>query len=274
MRRKLHAWFAAAVVLVALGAGAGCNKLRARDQLNKGVTAYKNAQFDVAIEDFKNARELDPTLTNAQLYLAAAYANQYIPGAPSPENLRNADSAIQVYKEILQGDPNNLAAIDGIGSLLYNMGTTPFDDSKLQEAKQYHEKHIQISPNDPEPYYWVGVIDWALAYRANREMRDTFNRTANPKKQVKENDPLPEKLRTDFTDKDGQTVDEGITNLQKAISLKPDYDDAMAYLNLMYRQKADMEATKEAREDDLKKADDLVEQVKAIKQKKAGIQPS
>jgi tetratricopeptide (TPR) repeat protein len=274
MQRKLEASFVAAVVLVALGAGAGCNKLRARDQLNKGVQAYKNAQFDVAIEDFKNARELDPTLTNAQLYLAAAYANQYIPGAPSDANVRNADSAIQVYNDILQQDPNNLSAIDGIGSLLYNMGTTPFDESKLQQAKDYHEKHIQISPNDPEPYYWVGVIDWALAYRANRDMRDTYNRTANPKKQIKENDALPEKLRTEFTDKDGQIVDEGITNLQKAINLKPDYDDAMAYLNLMYRQKADMESTKEAREDDLKKADDLVEQVKAIKQKKAGMQPS
>jgi tetratricopeptide (TPR) repeat protein len=273
MRRKLEVTFVAAVVLAAVGAGAGCNKLRARDQLNKGVQAYKNAQFDVAIEDFKNARELDPTLTNAQLYLAAAYANQYIPGAPSPENLRNAQSAIDVYNQILQQNPNNLSAIDGIGSLLYSMGTTPFDESKLKESLSYNEKHIQLSPNDPTPYYWVGVIDWALAYRANRDLRDDYNRTANPKRQVKENDPLPDKLRTQFTDKYGSVVDDGVTNLQKAISLKPDYDDAMAYLNLMYRQKADMETTKEAREDDLKKADQLVEQVKAIKQKKAA-QPS
>jgi tetratricopeptide (TPR) repeat protein len=274
MRRKLEVTFVAAVVLAALGAGAGCNKLRARDQLNKGVQAYKNAQFDVAIEDFKNAQRLDPTLTNAQLYLAAAYANQYVPGAPSEENLRNAQSAINVYKEILQKNPNNLQAIDGIGSLLYNMGGTPFNADELAEARSYHEKHIQISPNDPEPYYWVGVIDWALAYRANRDARDAYNRAASPKRQIKENDPLPDKVRTEFTDKYGQIVDEGISSLQKSISLKPDYDDAMAYLNLMYRQKADMEATKEAREADLKKADDLVEQVKAIKQKKAGVQPS
>lgn len=274
MRRKLETVFFAAVMIAALGVGVGCNKLRARNELNKGVTAYKNAQFDVAIEHFKNARELDPTLTNAQLYLAAAYASQYVPGAPSKENLRNAQSAIQVYKQILQENPKNLAAIDGIGSLLYNMGGSPFDKEKLEEAKSYHEKHIQISPNDPEPYYWVGVIDWALAYRANRDMRTEYNRTARRGRQIKENDPLPEKLRKDFTDQYGQTVDDGISSLQKAISLKPDYDDAMAYLNLMYRQKADMETTKEAREADLKKADQLVEQVKALKQKKAGVQPS
>ena len=77
--------------MAALAAGAGCDKLRARDKLNKGVEAYKNGQFDAAIEDFKDAKEFDPTLTNAQLYLATAYASQYIPGAPSPENIRNGD---------------------------------------------------------------------------------------------------------------------------------------------------------------------------------------
>jgi hypothetical protein len=52
------------------------------------------------------------------------------------------------------------------------------------------------------------------------------------------------------------------------MTLRPDYDDAMAYLNLLYRQKADMETTADARDADIKAADDLVEKVKAIKQKK------
>ena len=42
----------------------------------------------------------------------------------------------------------------------------------------------------------------------------------------------------------------------------------MAYLNLLYRQKADMETDPAARDADTKLADDLVEKVKAIKQKK------
>ena len=45
--------------------------------------------------------------------------------------------------------PNNLSAIDGIGSILYNMGGTPFDAKKLEESKTYHEKHIQLSPTIP-----------------------------------------------------------------------------------------------------------------------------
>lgn len=272
MQRKPHFIFLAAVVLASVVAGVGCDKLRARDKLNKGVQAYKNAQFDVAIEDFKEAKTYDPTLTNAELYLATAYASQYIPGAPSEDNIRYGDQATAEFKSILDSDPNNISALDGIGSILYGMGSSPFDEAKLNDSKSYHQKHIQLQPDDPEPYYWVGVIDWKLAYEANEDMRSTYNKTS--KKQIKESDPLPPALASQFTQKYGPTIDEGMTNLQKAISLRSDYDDAMAYLNLIYRQKADTETSADARKSDLDQADDLVDKVKAIKQKKANITPS
>ena len=273
MQRKPHVTFLVAIVVAAVAAGAGCDKLRARDKLNKGVNAYKNGQFDEAIKDFQDAKQLDPTLTNAQLYLATAYASQYIPGAPSAENVRNGEQAITEFKTILDGQPDNVSAIDGIGSILFNMGNSaPFDPQKIQDSKTYHEKHISLKPDDPEPYYWVGVIDWRLAYQANRELRDSYNHTS--KKPVKEGDPMPPALTTQFAQKYGQTIDEGIQNLQTAVQKKNDYDDAMAYLNLLYRQKADTESSASARDEDLKQADDLVDKVKAIKQKKANISPA
>ena len=265
MQRKFHRGALLAVTLVALAA-TGCDKLKARDLLNKGVNAYKGAQFDVAIEDFKQAKELDPTLTNAQLYLATAYASQYIPGAPSQENIRNGEQAITEFKAILDKDPNNLSALDGLGSILYNMAGTPFDEAKMQESKTYHQKHISLKGDDPEPYYWVGVIDWSLSYRGNKDAREEYN--SNAKKTIKDSDPLPAPVATQFNQKFGDTVNQGIDSLKKAIEIKPDYDDAMAYLNLLYRQKADMETAADAREADLKNADDLVDKVKAIKQKK------
>jgi tetratricopeptide (TPR) repeat protein len=264
----LCAVFAAvALVLVALAAGAGCDKLRARDKLNKGVQAFKAGQYDVAIGDFQQAKQLDPTLLNARLYLATAYANLYIPGAPSPENIRNGEQAIKEFQEVLEKDQSNIPAIDGIGSILYNMGGTPFDAKKLEDSKAYHMKHIQLKPEDPEPYYWIGVIDWSLAFRGNKDFREQYNKTA--KKTIKDTDPMPAPLATQFQQKFGTVVDEGIDNLKKAMTLKTDYDDAMAYLNLLYRQKADMETSADARNEDLKLADDLVDKVKAIKQKKA-----
>ena len=257
-----------AAVVVMVGGVAGCSKLRARDLLNKGVASFKEAQFDKAVEDFKQAKELDPDLLNARLYLATAYASQYIPGAPSDENLRHGQEAVAEYKSVMEKDPNNLSAIDGLASILYQMAGQPFDQKKFEESKSYHEKHIALKPQDPQPYYSVGVIDWALAYRGNTEMRADYNR-AHINKQIKDTDPLPPDVRTAYTQKYGAMVDDGIKMLQTAVQLKPDYDDAMTYLNLLYRRKADMVEAASERDSLTKQADDLLDKVKEIKQKRA-----
>jgi tetratricopeptide (TPR) repeat protein len=255
-----------AVLATMLGA-AGCNKLKARDLLNKGVASFKNGQYDSSIEDFKQAKDLDPTLLNARLYLATAYATEYIPGAPSDDNVRVGQQAVSEFQDVLTVDPGNLSALDGIGSMLYNMAGTPFDPDKYSQSKQYHQKHIQLKPDDPEPYYWVGVIDWTLAYRGNAEARQAYN-IQNQKKQLKESEPLPDKVRDQFTQQYGSLVDEGMNMLQKATELRPDYADAMAYQSLLLRQKADMvdSSTRASLE---KQADDLLDKVKDIKQKAA-----
>ncbi len=265
LARRVSAF--AALLVFAAGVS-GCNKLRARDLLNKGVAAYKNAQYDAAIEDFKEAKDLDPGLMNARLYLATAYASQYIPGAPSEQNVRLGTQAVNEFKEVLSIDDKNISAIDGIGSILFQMAGTPYEPKKFEESKSYHQKHIEQRPNDPEPYYWIGVIDWTLAFRANGELRAAYNRD-HVQKQVRDTDPLPASLRADYTAKYGALVEEGITNLQKSIQVKPDYDDAMAYLNLLYRRKADMVESADERAALLKQADDLVDKVKEIKQKRA-----
>jgi len=271
MARRASAF--AALFILAAGLS-GCNKLKARDLLNKGVAEFKGGQYDKAIEYFKQSKDLDPGLMNARLYLATAYASQYIPGAPSEQNIRLGTQAVNEFKEVLEVDPNNLSAIDGIGSIIFQMAGTPYDPKKFEESKSYHKRHIDLKPNDPEPYYWIGVIDWTLAFRTNGELRAEYNKN-NIKKQLKDADPLPPALRAEYAAKYGPLVDEGIAALQKAIQLRPDYDDAMAYLNLLYRRKADMVESAEERANLQKQADDLIDKVKEIKQKRAEqVQPS
>jgi tetratricopeptide (TPR) repeat protein len=242
----------------------------ARKWLYDGVQAYKDGQIDQAIVDFQNAKDLDPSLVNAQLYLATARSAQYIPGDPCTENAQHGNQALQEFKSILGAHPDNLSAIDGTGSILYNLASMPFDPEKMEESKSYHQRHSELRPGDPEPYYWVGVIDWSLAFRGNREMRGDYNKSAG--KSIKDTDPMPPALAARFRQKYGGIVDEGIANMKKAMDLRPNYDDAMAYLNLLYRQKADMELTLGEQQQDIKIADDLVDQAKAIKAKK--INPS
>ena len=254
------------MVAVVFGAS-GCAKLKARDELNKGVAAYRDGKYDQAIEFFKDAKDNDPTLTNARLYLATAYATQYIPGAPSDENVRMGEAAVKEFQDVLTADPNNISAIDGIGSILFNMAGTPYTPARFLESKTYHQKHIALRPEDPEPYYWIGVIDWTLSYRSNLVARGAW-RLSHAGKALKDDDPLPPDVREAYIKENGQMIDEGIDSLKKALELRPDYDDAMAYLNLLLRRKADEAATPDERASLLKQADDFVEKAKEIKQKK------
>jgi tetratricopeptide (TPR) repeat protein len=235
---------------------AGCDRLRARDQLNKGVAAYKNARYEQAIENFKNAVALDDSLKNAKLYLATAYAQQYIPGVDSPENLQNATSAIDQYKSVLQQDPKNVNSIKGIAYLYLQM-------KKFEDAKDYYRKAVALDPNDPEAYYSVGVIDWTQAYQPRMEERAKIG--------LRPDEPLKDKkLCAKLRDENGNVIQDGLDNLNKAIQLRQDYDDAMAYLNLLYREEADRECDQpEQRASDLKTADEWVDKTMAAKKAKA-----
>src|SRR5208337_2471681 len=137
-----------------------------------------------------------------------------------------------------------------------------------EASKNFHEKHIALKPQDPQPYYSVGVIDWALAYRGNTEMRADYNRE-HIKKQIKDTEPLPPDVRKAYAEKYDALVDDGTKALETAIQLKPDYDDAMTYLNLLYRRKADIVESAEERDAFTKQADDLLDKVKEVKQRKA-----
>jgi tetratricopeptide (TPR) repeat protein len=235
---------------------AGCDRLRARDQLNKGVASYKNARYEQAIEHFKTAVSLDPSLQNAKIYLATAYLAQYIPGVDSPENLQNANAAIEQYKAVLDQDPKNVNSIKGIAYLYLQM-------KKFDDAKNYYRKAIDLDPNDPEAYYSIGVIDWTQAYQPRMEERSKLG--------LRPDEPLKDKkVCAKLREASGNSIQDGIDNLNKALQLRQDYDDAMAYMNLMYREKADRECDEpEQRATDLKTADEWVDKTMAAKKAKA-----
>src|SRR6266568_390757 len=223
MNRSVRVLAGLTIVAMMLMA-AGCTKLQARDQLNKGVQSYKNARYEEAISHFKRAVELDNKLLNARLYLATAYAQQYIPGADTEDNNRMANSAIEEYKNVLQADPNNVGSVKGIAYLYLQM-------KKFEQAKEYYNKATQIDPRDPETYYSVAVIDWTEAYQPRMEERAKLG--------LKPTEPLKDKKTCDLLKaKSEASVEDGINMLNQARKFRPDYDDAMAYMNLLYRERA------------------------------------
>jgi tetratricopeptide (TPR) repeat protein len=154
--------------------------------------------------------------------------------------------------------------VKGLASLYFNM-------KNFDEAKKWDQKAIDIDPNDPENYYSIAVIDWTQSYVPRTEARNGLG--------IKNaTDPIKDKkVCAELKTKNWDRVDDGIQRLQKAIALRQDYDDAMAYLNLMYRERADIQCDDPAaREADLKTADDWVQKTidtKKMKAEKAAQQP-
>jgi TonB family protein len=189
---------------------------------------------------------------------------QYSPGDPTKENLKLANEAYADLKSHLEIDPNDAATVEKLGILLFQMAGTPFDPTKFEESKKYYKRQIALLPNDPDPYFMVGCIDWTLADRANNQMRLDYNKQhlSSP---VRGSDALPSSLRIDYASRYASMVNEGIENVEKALSLSPDDRDALAFLNLLLRRKADMAESEPERTALLRQADDLVAKVNAMK---------
>lgn len=257
MKRSLIISLALLTLVFLLLGATGCTKLRARDQLNKGVQAFSNAQYPEAVEHFKTAVDLDPTFTTARLYLATAYMSQYIPGAESPENLKMAQTAMDEFQKVLETDPNNTVALASIASLY-------FHQKKFDEAEKWNKRLIDVDPKNKEAYYTLGVIAWTRSFQARMAARAEMG--------MKPEDPGPlkdakvrEKLKEEYL----PVIDGGLKDLEKAIEIDPEYDDAMAYLNLLHRERADLMDTKEEYNKEIEIADNWVDKTLATKKLKA-----
>jgi len=233
----------------------------AADELNLGVQAFKRSKFEEAIQHFEKCVALAPENPVAHLYLATAYSEQYIPGVETPENDRMAEHAIEQYQHVLDSNPlvpSARSSAKGIAYLYLQM-------KKFDDAKKYYRMASDLDPDDPENYYSIGVIDWTQTYAPRQEERSKLG--MKPDEALSARD---KRVCAEMREKNTANVQEGIDNLNKALKLRPDYDDAMAYMNLMYRERADIQCDDPAAgAADLKTADDWVDKTMATKKAKA-----
>lgn len=235
-----------AAALLALFPLAGCNRLKARDELNKGIAAFKNNQYESAVNHFQRSVDLDPDYPAGKLYLATAYAYQVVPQMTDANNMKLANKAIAGFQEVLQKDPKDKVALQQIASLYRNI-------KMIKEAKEYELKVIDVDPTDAEAHYTIGVIDWAEAYKNATEQLAKDGKTdkgdGNP--------GMSKATCATIKSMNEPLINDGLMHLNKAIEINPNYDDAMSYLNLTYRRQADFACGNEAfRKDAIAKADD------------------
>jgi TonB family protein len=238
--------------------------------LDRGVQAFKNARYAEAIDAFQRAVDLDPSNSNARLYLATSFFVQYIPGATSPENLAFADKARAAFEQVLTMQPDNKAAMQYLASLAYqeSSGIRDLEEKlrRLDEARGWYEKLIAIDPQNKEAWYSLGVIDWLKWYpKWMAALEQAGMRPDEPRPISNYN------LRLDLRTAAGQFVEDGMSKLTKALEIDPQYDDAMAYMNLLVRERASLDDTQEQYEKDVAVANDWVQ--KSLEAKKAKANP-
>jgi tetratricopeptide (TPR) repeat protein len=208
----------------------GCDKLAARDQLNKGVDAYKSARYEEAIGHFQKATELDPSLPMAKSYLATALAQNVVPGLNTEENMKTAQQAISIFQEVLAKDPSDINSLKQVAGIYFSV-------KKFDDAKEWQKKVLAVDAKDPEAAYTVGVIDWTLVH----ENKLKALAAAGVNDDGEGNAKAPKKVMEDLKNVNGPLVDEGLQYLNQAMANRANYDEAMSYLNLIYRNKADMD---------------------------------
>src|SRR5262249_17783879 len=130
----------------------------------------------------------------------------------------------------LQKDPNDVNSMKQIAGIYFSI-------KKFPEAKQWQMSVLKVDPKDPEAAYTVGVINWTLAHENTLKALVPAGINDDGEGNVK----APKKIMQDLAEQNRPLVEEGLNYLNQAVANRPNYDDAMAYLNLIYRRKADVD---------------------------------
>ncbi len=228
--------------------------------MRAGTLAYKFLDYSGAAEHFKAALEIDPDLTQARIFLATAYAQQYIAGDDSAANVAMAAQAIDEFQKALNSKPTEAEeyrSVVPIASLSFNL-------KRFNQAREYYGKAIELNPDEARNYFMIAVIDWREASAARAKARRELG--LNESEMISK----PEAC-VSLRAQNQQKVEDGMQRLQKALELQPDFDDAMGYMNLLLRERADYECDDpEARKADLKAADDWTDKALAARKPGAG----
>lgn len=226
-----------------LGTSASDNPA-AREEIDHGVDAYKAARYEEAISHFEKATNLAPCLTIARAYLATAQAQNVVPGLGTRDNLKLAEQSLANFHIVLEQNPHDVNRLKQVAGIYFSI-------KKFEDARDWQKKVLVEDPHDYEASYTIGVIDWTLAHQ--NVLKALMSVGLNDDGEG--NTQAPPQVLASIKQQNTDLVTEALQYLEQALADRPDYDDAMSYLNLVYRRKADIDYQDPAlRDEDIAKA--------------------
>jgi len=261
-------------VAALIGATSGCGffyKIKAKDKLNNGAREYNAGQYARAEELFKQAMELNPELTVAYLFYAAAIRAQFLPGSPDPDNVRIGERAVKAYEDVLKvaERTNDHNAIDQayafIAHLYEGLGKPELHrEWLLKRAKLPNQREETVR----DTYYSLGVALWNELNSITARWADQKRTETNPFG----NEPIAY-MRSDMPAEDRQRAEqayrEGMEFIEQALQLDPNYANAYSYKGLLYYYRAKLDSDPQRRRELLKQWKEAVDKFQELNQKQA-----
>lgn len=282
------------------------NMLKARMALKDAHTAYQQQDYRGAIGKYEEAIAADATQTEAYFYLGNSYDNLYRPtrrGEAANDAL--IDNAVTNYKKSVELEQNPQLKKLALQYLANAYGADKLNDPAQSEPVV--QQLIDLDPTDPLNYFALARIyedsgDYERAEETLVKARDArpteptvyttlaafYNRQGNfdgaiealqSRAEREPNNPEAfytiatyywEKAYRDFTTPEPDKVKyvaEGLTAVDKAIELKPDYFEALTYKGLLLRAQALLEKNPQKQQAIIKEADQYRDRATAVRDK-------
>ena len=234
---------AVTLILFSVALTSGCNKIKSKQEIKKGNDFFKATQYQTALAAYQEALRLDPNTKKLHKNIGLAYMGLYQPGSKHPKDLEYAAKAIEHLKIYTEAFPQDRKAREFLVSLY--LTTERFDD-----AIAFYQGMVKDDPKDTramqslaQMYFKKGDVDNAVMWLKRRLAAET---TPEAKAEVYYFIGVQAWDRSyNFPDIDPvqrmHIVDEGLDALNKALQIRPDYFEALSYINLLYREKAKIE---------------------------------
>jgi beta-lactamase regulating signal transducer with metallopeptidase domain len=227
----------------------------AHGEMKQAGDAYNSADYKSAVQHFENAVKLEPGNINAKLFLANTLIRESFAGGQQSDGTL-LTRARQQYQEVLAQDPQNKPATQG-------MVAVAMHSKQFKEVHDWAVKLIQLDPKDKSAYYTAGVVDWVMVYPEFQQAKQAAGGNV-------EEYWIPDAAsRKSLRDRCLPQIEDGFRMLQIALQLDPNYEDAMAYMNLLDRLKGGIVDNQAESADLIEKADDWVGKTLAAKRRNA-----
>ncbi len=264
--RRVGAVCALAVLL----STAACNKFQSRSEIRAGNELFRVGKYDTALAKYSRALQLDPDEKKIYKNIGLAYMGMYQPGSKHPKDLEYAQKAIDYLQKYIQAYPDDKKAPEYLVTMYLNSG-------RVDDALTFFQNYTQQHPTDAKAKETMANLYFQKADFPNGvRMMEEAMRITGPKKETYETIGAQawDKAHNypDLNDEQRQQViTQGIDAENKALAIDADYTEALAFINLLYREQAKLEQKTDPQKaaEDLAKADEYRNKAIELNKKKA-----